>query len=205
MTWGDPTALAESGDWLARGLFDRRIVQLSGPLDDAAAAELVAQLMTLDALGDDPVEFRITSPGGTVSAALAVIDVIGLVGVPVHAFATGRVHGPAVGVLAVCDERTVADHTSVRLVEPAVEFRGSATQLDGQAAAHREEWEAFCACMARVTRRTVGEVASDAAAGRFLTAEEAVDYGIADGVARRSADIHRLPGRRIGFRPDGGD
>ncbi len=205
MTWGDPTGVAEAGDWLSRGLFDRRIVQLAGPLDDAAAGELVAQLMTLDALGDDPVEFRITSPEGTVAAALAVIDVLALVGVRVHAFATGRVHGPAVGVLAVCDERTVSDHASLRLVEPAVEFRGNATQLDGQAAAHRGEWEAFCTCVARATHRTAGEVASDAAVGRFLTAEEAVEYGIADEVARRSADIRRLPGRRIGFRPSGDD
>jgi ATP-dependent Clp protease protease subunit len=203
MTWGDPAATTEVGDWLTRGLFDKRIVQLVGSLDDRAAGEIVAQLMTLDALGDDPVEFRITSPGGTVAAALAVIDVVGLVGVPVHAFATGRVHGPAVGVLAVSDRRAVADHTSLRLVEPEVEFRGSATQLGGQAAAHREEWGAFCTCVARAVHRSVGEVASDAAAGRFLTAEEAVDYGIADEVARRTADIHRLPGRPIGFRPDG--
>ncbi len=137
------------------------------------------------------------------ASALAVIDVIGLVGVPVYAFATGRVHGPALGVLAVCDHRSVADHTSLRLVEPDAEFRGSASQLGAQAAGHHDEWEAFCACVARAARRTAGEVASDAAAGRFLTAQEAVDYGVADEIARRSADIYRMPGRRIGFRPGG--
>ena len=149
------------------------------------------------------MELRITSPGGTVGAALAVIDVIGLVGVPVQAVATGRVHGPALGVLAACHRRSVADHTSLRLVEPEVEFRGSATQIDGQVAAHREEWESFCRCLAAAAHRSVEEVVADAAAGRFLTAREAVGYGIADEIARQGADIHLLPRRGIGFRPGG--
>jgi ATP-dependent protease ClpP protease subunit len=46
-------------------------------------------------------------------------------------------------------------------------------------------------------------VAADAAAGIYLTTDQAVAYGLADEVARRGADIHRLPLRSVGFRPDG--
>ena len=149
MTGDGPGTVADVGDWLARHQFARRVVQLSGPLDDRAATDLVAQLMTLDALGDDPVELRIDSASGTSGAALAVVDVIELLGVPVRAFASGRVHGPSVAVLAVCDHRTLAGHASLRLVEPSAEFRGSARQLGAQAAAHRDEWMAVCGCIAR--------------------------------------------------------
>ena len=128
---------------------------------------------------------------------------IDLVGVPVRAFASGRVHGPAVAVLAVCDRRTVSEHASLRLVEPEVEFRGDAGRLATLADAHRREWAALCACIARSGARSVDEVAADAAAGRFLTPDEAVGYGIVDDVARRDAEIRRLPARRIGFRPGG--
>ena len=203
MTVDGPGSVAEVGDWLAQSLFAKRVVQLSGPLDDRAATDLVAQLMTLDALGDDPVELRIDSASGTSGAALAVADVIDLLGVPVRAFASGRVHGPAVGVLAVCDHRTVSAHASLRLAEPAAEFSGTARQLGVQAAAHRDEWLALCGCVARATGRPVEEVAADARAGRFLTPDEAVRYGIVDEVAHRDAEIRRLPVRRIGFRPGG--
>ena len=194
---------AEVGDWLEQRLFAKRVVQLSGPLDDQAATEVVARLMTLDAVGDEAVELRIDSATGTSAAALAVVDVIDLLGVPVRAFVSGRVHGPALAVLAVCDHRTVALHASLRLAEPAVGFRGSARELGALAAAHRDEWTALCGCVARAAGRTVEEVAADAAAGRFLTPDEAVEYGIADEVARRDAEIRPLPVRRIGFRPGG--
>ena len=197
-TWAD----GRGQDWLAESLFAKRIVQLSGPLDHGTANQVAAQLMTLDALGDDPVELRVTSDTGQTSAALALVDVIDLLGVPVHATALGRVHGPALAVLAVCDRRMLGDHTSIRLVEPDADFRGSAGQLGQQAAAHRDEWAAFCACLARATGQTADKVAADAAAGIYLTADQAVAYGLADEVARRGADIHRLPLRSVGFRPD---
>jgi ATP-dependent Clp protease protease subunit len=203
MTGDGPGTVADVGDWLTRHQFARRVVQLSGPLDDRAATDLVAQLMTLDALGDDPVELRIDSASGTSGAALAVVDVIELLGVPVRAFASGRVHGPSVAVLAVCDHRTLAGHASLRLVEPSAEFRGSARQLGAQAAAHRDEWMAVCGCIARACGRPVEVVTADAAVGRFLSPDEAVGYGIADEVAHRDAEIRPLPVRRIGFRPGG--
>ena len=140
------------------------------------------------------MELRIDSPSGTSGAALAVVDVIELLGVPVRAFAAGRVHGPAVAVLAVCDHRTLAAHASLRLVEPSAEFRGSPRQLGAQAAAHRDQWEAVCACVARASGRPVEEVAADAAAGRFLSPDEAVRYGIADEVAHRDAEIRSPTG-----------
>jgi ATP-dependent Clp protease protease subunit len=189
-------------DWMAARLFAQRIVTLSGPLDHDAANHVAAQLMTLDALGDEPIELRLTAAEGEVSAALSLVDVIDLLGVPVHAQAVGRVHGPALAVLAVCDDRTVAGHASLRMVGPRVELWGNADQLEQQATAHQAEWAAFCACVARATGKAPEQVAADAETGRYFTAEEAVDYGLADQVSGPGASIHRLPGRPIGFRPD---
>jgi ATP-dependent Clp protease protease subunit len=187
-------------DWMAERLFAQRVVPLSGTLDHATAGHVAAQLMTLDALGDDPVELRVTSPGGEVAAALSLVDVVDLLGVPVRATAVGRVHGPALAVLAVCDDRTVAAHSSLRLTGTRVELWGAASDLARQADAHRVEWDAFCACMARATGQDLDRVAADAGTGRYFTAEEAVGYGIADRVRGADAAVHRLPTRTIGFR-----
>lgn len=63
---------------MQRQLFERRIVSLTGDLDDEAANTLGVALMTLDATGDDPVRLQIDSGDGTVTAALAVMDIVDL-------------------------------------------------------------------------------------------------------------------------------
>ena len=72
-------------DLLRAQLFERRIVFLRGALDDALAGDVAAQLMTLDASGDDPVQLHVDSPGGPLEPAFVLIDTIGLLGVPVLA------------------------------------------------------------------------------------------------------------------------
>jgi ATP-dependent Clp protease protease subunit len=185
--------------WMRRQMLDRRIVSLSGNLDDGTANEVAVSLMTLDADGDDAVQLQIDSGGGTVGAALAVIDVIDLLGVPVHGLAIGQVGGPAVGVLAVCHCRRISPHTSLRLFEPPSEMWGNARQLEQLVSAHTSAWLTFCRRVAGATGQHVDRVTEDASRGRFFTATEAIEYGLADETATPDARIYRLPGRTIGF------
>jgi ATP-dependent Clp protease protease subunit len=188
-------------EWLRRRLFERRMVVLSGPLDDLRAGEVGASLMTLDACGDDAVDLQIDSRGGSTDAALALMDIVDLLGVPVRAWCTGQAAGPAVGVLAVCDHRALSPHARVHLTEPRVEWEGSARQLEQLAAAHADQWTMFCRRVAEATGQDADRIRQDADRGRFLTAPEAVAYGIADEVVGPDARIERFPGRPIGFRP----
>lgn len=75
-------------------LFDQRVVFLWGRLDDTTASQLAAELMTLDATGDDPVQLQIDSPGGSLQAALCLVDVIDLLGVELTATCVGQAVGP---------------------------------------------------------------------------------------------------------------
>jgi ATP-dependent Clp protease protease subunit len=81
-------------------LLARRIVLVHGEIDQAKASEVGAALMTIDALGDEHVELRVTSGSGSFDAALVLLDVIDVVGVPVHTVGTGVISGGAVGVVA---------------------------------------------------------------------------------------------------------
>ncbi len=193
--------ILDHGEWMRRQLFERRIVVLSGTLDDRNATETGASLMTLDATGDDPIELRIDSGEGTVDAGLALMDVIDLLGVPVHGWCIGRAGGPAVGVLAVCHRRTASPHARIQLAEPQVTFEGDARYLQEQAAEHLRRWGSLCARLAEATGRSVEYVVEDTARGRFLSAEEAVEYGLLDTVTTSDARIVRMPGRPLGFRP----
>jgi ATP-dependent Clp protease protease subunit len=192
--WSDPS------DLLRRQLFERRMVALTGRLDDEQANGVGVALMALDASGDEAVQLQIASDDGTIGAALALMDIVELLGVPVRATCVGAA-GPALGVLAVCHHRTVSPHARLRLYEPPVEFTGRARQLEQMATMHMDQWGQFCTRLAEVTGQPVDRLRSDAATGRFLTAEEAVRYGLADEVAAPDARVYRLPDRPMGFGP----
>lgn len=186
-------------EWLRVQLFQRRTVMLTGELDDASATAASMALMTLDADGDEAVHLRIDSGGGSVASALALMDVIDLLGVPVRAACLGQAVGPAVGVLAVCPRRILAPHARLGILEPTAQFGGTAHQIEQLASAHVDQWTVFCTRLGEATGQPADRIVEDASRCRFLTAEEALDYGLADEIASPDSPITSLPGHAIGF------
>ena len=111
--------------WLQEKLFERRIVLITGIIDDMLAAQVTAQLTTLDAASDAPIEIHLDSPDGTLEAAFVIIDAMDAVRAPVRAYCRGRVGGPAIGVLAAASQRVSAPHARFRLGQPAARFTGT--------------------------------------------------------------------------------
>jgi ATP-dependent Clp protease protease subunit len=155
--------------------------------------------MTLDATGDEAVTLQLDSGDGSVDAALSLMDVIDLLGVPTRGLCLGQVGGPVVGVLAVCPRRTVSAHARVHLSEPRSSAEGVAHHLTQWAAAQGDRWDRWCERVASASGTDSARLRRDTAAGRFLGAAEAVAYGIADEVAGPDARIYRLPGPGMGF------
>ncbi len=166
--------------WLYERLHERRLVLVQGRLDRELATRVCAQLLTIDATGDDPIRLHLNSTDGELDAALTVIDVLDLLTVPVHAIATAQVGGPSVGVLAAAHDRRAYPHATFRLSEPRVRFEGSATEVASQEEQHHQLLDAFYARLAEATGRPVTRVRHDARQGRFLTAGQAVTYGLVD-------------------------
>ena len=125
--WLDPLA-----DWQAslyQRLLEKRIVLASGILDDEAAARLSAQLLTLDAEGDQPIRLELQNLRAELPAALTVMGILDVLRVRVHACVSGEISGPALGVLASCPQRTGYPNATFTLAEPRLEFGG--TDQDG--------------------------------------------------------------------------
>jgi hypothetical protein len=70
----EPSSRRRLSAWLQEKLFERRIVLVTGRLDDDLAAEAAAAVMTLDAIGDEPIELHLDSPDGTLESAFVLID-----------------------------------------------------------------------------------------------------------------------------------
>jgi ATP-dependent Clp protease protease subunit len=203
---GLPGVREPLSETLARRLFEQRVVLLHGPLDDQLATRVSAELMTLDAEGDDPVSLRVDCGEGSLALALTLMDVVELMGVPVRALCLGQVGEGAIGVVSVCAHRAALPNARFALREPAT---GAPAQLHVRNVAHWAEMRAderdrFCARVAAAARKPVEVVRDDVGRGRYLSASEAVAYGLIDEVCQPDPDIRRLPpppGAPMGFRP----
>jgi ATP-dependent Clp protease, protease subunit len=169
--------------WLREKLFERRVVFLTGRLDDAVAAQAAAEMMTLDATGEGPIELYLDSPDGTLEAAFVLIDTINLVRATLRAHCRGQVGGPAIGVLSAAGHRSASPHTRFRLAQPTVQFSGTADQVASQSQQHRALLWSFQVRVARAAGRPAEEIADDMRRGRYLDAREALEYGLIDTIS----------------------
>ncbi len=183
LSWIDPR------DWQSRlneRLLDQRVLIAHGHLDDQAATVLCAQLLTLDADSADrsaPIRLHLQNLSADLTAALTAMDALDAVGVPVHAFASGQLSGPAVGVLISAGRRIAYPNAGFLLREPDSGFEGTAAELATRQRQVETMLDALYFRLADVTGREVDELRADARRGRFLSADEAVGYGLIQEVA----------------------
>ncbi|HTT89704.1 MAG TPA: ATP-dependent Clp protease proteolytic subunit [Acidimicrobiales bacterium] len=186
-------------------LLERRLVRLWGPLDDAAVARACAEMMALDATGDSAVQLYVGSSGGPVHAAMSLIDTMDLLGVPVHVTCLGRAEGAAVGVVAAGARRVAAPHAQFHLTEPEISVSGNASQLAAWAEQHRVELERFVKRLAQATGRPAEHLEADLSMGRWLSAQDALRYGLVDEIwapGQGPASAPGPPGPPPGMGPD---
>jgi ATP-dependent Clp protease, protease subunit len=162
-------------------LFERRIVLAHGELDDEAATSLCAQLLTLDAEQNEPIRLEVQGLTAGLAAALTVMGVLDVMRVPVRAYASGQIAGPALGVLAAATERRAYPNAVFMLSEPRLGFEGSATSLRSHEQQARGMLDQLYMRLADATGREVDEIREDARRGRHLTAADAIGYGLIHG------------------------
>ena len=174
--WLDPDA-----DWKGRvleRLLERRIVLASGLLDDDAATRLSAQLLTLDAEGDQPIRVELQNLRAELAAALTVMGILDVLRVPVHGCVSGSISGPALGVLACCTRRTGYPNASFTLAEPRLEFGGTVSAVSAREQQVCRMLDTLYFRLADVTGRETDEIREDARRGRYLTTAQAIGYGL---------------------------
>jgi ATP-dependent Clp protease protease subunit len=169
-----------ASDWLAQRLLDRRVVVLSGEVDDEAANQAVAQLGLLDASGDEPVSLRLSGVSAGLGPALTLVDALDLMGAPVHAVCLGTLTGPAVALLAVADRRVAGRHATLHLTEPRTPHGIPSHDLETVAAEQARQLRRLQERLAEACGRPADQIAVDMRAGKLLTADEAQAYGLLD-------------------------
>jgi ATP-dependent Clp protease protease subunit len=165
-------------------LFDDRIIFLGVPVDDTSANDVIAQLIALEGRDPDrPVSIYINSPGGSLTALMAIYDTMEFIRPEIETTCVGQAASAAAVLLAAGapGKRAALPGARILLSQPAAEpTRGYSSDLEIQAREIMRLRETMERILARHTGRTHEQVRADIERDKFLTATEAQDYGLID-------------------------
>jgi ATP-dependent Clp protease protease subunit len=169
------------GAWLEERMFAQRLVLLQGPVVPQSANRAAATLLTLDALGTEPVRLHISAPHGELTAVFALVDALDVMRAPVHATAIGEVGGAALGVYAAAHRRLAYPHARFRLTEPDAEgVNGTAEEITAAASRYLQALEDLVVRVAQAAGQPRSRVEDDFSTGRILDVHQAKEYGLVD-------------------------
>ncbi|HEX3156888.1 MAG TPA: ATP-dependent Clp endopeptidase proteolytic subunit ClpP [Gemmatimonadaceae bacterium] len=178
-------------DIFSRLLMDR-IVFLGTPINDDVANIVIAQLLFLESDNPDrDVHIYINSPGGSVSAGLAIYDTIQFMKAPVNTICMGLAASMGAFLLAAGrpGKRSALPHSRIMIHQPSGGAQGTAADIEIQAREILYLRSKMNELMAKHTGRAVEQIERDIDRDRFMSAEEAQAYGIIDQIVQHRGEI----------------
>ena len=166
-------------------LLNDRIIMLSEEVNDTTASLIVAQLLYLEAQDPDKdIQFYINSPGGSVSAGLAIYDTMQYIKADVSTICIGLAASMGAFLLAAGakGKRIALPNAEIMIHQPSGGSRGQASDIKIQAEQILKIREKLNKMLAENTGKSVEQIALDTERDNYMTAEEALAYGLIDKV-----------------------
>jgi ATP-dependent Clp protease, protease subunit len=164
-------------------LFEQRILFLMGPLEDVNGDQLVAQLLALDSDSDEDITLYVNSPGGIITGMFALYDSIQLLSSKVNTRCVGLAASAAAFLLCTgTGTRSATENARIMIHQPLGGARGTAKDIEIQAKNIVWMRERINEIIAGRTGKSVEQVAKDTDRDYWMTAAEAVEYGLIDEV-----------------------
>jgi ATP-dependent Clp protease protease subunit len=166
-------------------LLEERIVFLGREVDDEVANRITAQLLLLAAQDPDrDITMYINSPGGSVTAGMAIYDTMRLIRPDVATWAVGFAASMGQFLLSAGTpgKRHALPHARILMHQPSAGIGGNATDIAIRAGVYADMKREIAEITARHTGRTVETITADSDRDRWFTAHEAREYGLVDHV-----------------------
>ncbi|HEC84139.1 MAG: ATP-dependent Clp endopeptidase proteolytic subunit ClpP [Candidatus Parabeggiatoa sp. nov. 2] len=166
-------------------LLKERVVFLVGPVEDYTANLVVAQLLFLESENPEKdIHLYINSPGGSVSAGLAIYDTVQFVKPDVSAIVIGQAASMGALLLAggAKGKRYCLPHSRIMIHQPMGGFQGQATDIDIHAREILKVRERLNTILAKHTGQPIEKIQQDTERDNFMGADEAMQYGLVDAV-----------------------
>ena len=181
----EQTARGERSYDIYSRLLKERVLFMVGPVEDHMANLIVAQLLFLESENPDKdIHFYINSPGGAVTAGLAIYDTLQFIKCDVSTICVGQ--AASMGALLLCGgaegKRYALPHSRMMIHQPSAGFSGQATDIDIHAREILEMKKRLNEIMAKHTGQTVEQVQKDTERDNFMSSTAAQEYGLIDTV-----------------------
>ncbi len=168
-------------------LLEERIILLTGEIEDKMASSVVGQLLYLDSVDNSSDIFMyINSPGGSVSAGMAIYDTMNFVKSDVSTICTGMAASMASFLLSAGakEKRFSLPNSEIMIHQPLGAFQGQVSDIEISAKRMIKQKEKLNKLLSEHTKQPLDKIINDTDRDYFLTPEEAVSYGLIDEVIK---------------------
>jgi ATP-dependent Clp protease protease subunit len=188
-----PATAEPRNSFLEEKAFKSRTVLVFGAISDSSASEVARRLIALDADSSAPIDMLVSSPGGHLESGDAIHDILRFISAPVNMIGTGWVGSAATHLyLAVPrDRRYCTPNTRFLIHQPSGGAGGQASDIAIHAKEILKARERIARTISRETGKPLDAVLVDIERDRWLSAEEAVEYGLVGRVIERKTDLKR--------------
>ena len=192
-----PTVIEQSSrgerayDIYSRLLKDR-IIMLSGPIEDEMANSIVAQLLFLDAQDSTKdIYLYINSPGGVVTSGMAIYDTMNFIKCDVQTIVIGMAASMASVLVSsgTKGKRFGLPHSQVLIHQPSGGAQGQQTEIEIAATEILKTRKMINEILAKNSGQPIEKINRDTERDHYLTAQEAVDYGLLDGIMENNSSL----------------
>ena len=181
----EQTARGERSYDIYSRLLKERVIFMVGPVEDYMANVIVAQMLFLESENPDKdIHLYINSPGGSVTAGLAIYDTMQFIKADVSTMCIGQAASMGALLLAggAKDKRFCLPHSRIMIHQPLGGFQGQGSDIDIHAKEILRTRERLNLILSQHTGQPLERIASDTDRDNFMGGEEAVEYGIIDTV-----------------------
>ena len=175
-------------------LLKDRIVFLEGPIDDTVANGVIAQLLFLEAEDPDKdIHLYINSPGGVVTAGMAIFDTMQYIKPDVSTICVGSAAsmGAVLLTAGAKGKRYALPHARVMIHQPLGGVQGQASEIEIHAREILRMREELNAILAERSGQDIDVVARDTDRDNFMSAQDALDYGLIDQILERPLEMKK--------------
>ncbi|AEG91655.1 ATP-dependent Clp protease proteolytic subunit [Ramlibacter tataouinensis] len=179
--------------FLEEKAFKSRTVMVFGEINDRSAADIARRLIALDADAPTPIDLLVSSPGGHLESGDAIHDIIRFISAPVNMIGTGWVGSAATHLyLAVPRERRYCTpNTRFLIHQPSGGAGGQASDIAIHAQEIIKARERIARTISRETGKPLDTVLQDIERDRWLSAEEAIEYGLVGRIVNHKTELRR--------------
>lgn len=185
----EQTARGERSYDIYSRLLKDRIVFLDGPIDDHTANVIIAQLLFLEAENPDKdIHLYINSPGGVVTAGMAIYDTMQYIRPDVSTICIGSCASMAAVLLTsgAAGKRFALPHANVMIHQPLGGVQGQATEIEIHAREILRLREELNGILSKHSGQPIDRIRQDTERDNFMTAGQALQYGLIDRILTRS-------------------